>query len=350
MIKLLTKFLTVVSNFKSFVFIAVMFVRALAFSDSDNYIITSESISAPSGTSECQNIEVKVAKDEGIFGSSKLSLQIRSDHKCIEIKNQKIASCPELRQLFKTLSWTPKRHHLKTKKDRIIGSFTEIDPSVPGIYFGVRHVTQQLSIQEAKEQLSQYHIYAIQPKSTSEEFYDILILVDKGSESSINDWSNNYLKSTPNYPSSTQWFSLQSGQDGHLSVSKQISCGQSIKLLSISGSQYEDFSLTSEGNSNFTSPASSGSLVWTYQTNQSGHDTIYSPELSGIINCQQKPIEENRDAHSNQLPTTHVLSFKRLFSDGSIRLISLKEAIDKKVPLEKFIDCDPISGRGAGAD
>lgn len=348
--KSLAKLLTFVSNLGAFAFISVLFAGTLVFSNDSSYIITGNKISAPAETSECQNVDVSVNKESGFFGGTTIRFSSKSDSKCIESKYKKSAFCPELTNLFKSFNWVPKRIHLKTMSDRIIGSFTEIDSSVRGIYFGARHVIQQLSLKEAGTQLNEYEIYEVQSKYKSSEVYDILILVDKKVSSSISDWISQYLKSTFE-PSSNNWFSLQSGEDGSLSSPKQISCGQNIKTLLIPGSSYEDFSLSSlEGNSNFTSPASSGSLVWTYKTYQSGSESIYIPEITGIINCQQQPAAERISSHSNQLPTTHVLSFRRLFNEGIIEKIDLKQALDKKVSLEKFDDCDPVSGRGAGGD
>ncbi|MGZ3768946.1 MAG: hypothetical protein ACXVCP_05600 [Bdellovibrio sp.] len=224
-------------------------------------------------------------------------------------------------------------HQLTARSNNkiIYGGLTEVSTD---IYIVARHVWMGSSFAEIENTLPEIgsvRIYEIIGEANLP--FDILLITPLP----LQDVQQRLQTIIEKPKLQTKWVSWQFGNDSEKSTNK-MSWGLIQETIQIPHSDQVDFSL-STNSENLTAPASSGSVVWSYN-NKSEIAPL------GMITCMKKIFDQR--ALRRKFP--YVISFDRIFGANSFfREIRLEESLTP-VTIERERDCDPIDGRAAGGD
>ncbi len=238
----------------------------------------------------------------------------------------------------------PKRLLFFDGDDGLLGGTTQID-SKGLVFTTARHVLAGqkeivIRAEDSKEyKLSDFYLFQAKT-SPNAPWLDVLFLIPK--QISYIPTSKDLISviaSSSSLPNPySKWFSWQYGIFDQR-ITDGFSSGLLVEKFPSDSSLY--FWLDS-GNSNYTSPGSSGSVVWQPLTSNS-----HSLLPIGVIQCMQHPAASER-SKSSHFPKPRFLSLFYLVSKPLIWKIIDADVILHGPTQPKEANCPPIDGRQGG--
>ncbi len=163
---------------------------------------------------------------------------------------------------------------------------------------------------------------------------DILFFVK--AQESVNSFIRSYRDNHKNIGKNQNWLSWQYASSGN-HLSNPCSEGHSIAIEMDEQLNYNGYLGLPKGQKNFSSPGSSGSVVW----NVEEPSTI---RPIGIIICKQ-----NQPEGAMQDSLMRILSFEKILN-SKIEPIAFDEATRPITNLQSFPNCTPVDRESVGGD